>query len=75
MFGRAINTHADVIAAEVEQRSDSAASVLGLSAIHHNWSPLAPPEPSAYVFIFVCLFAYCKVIYYIVYIGAMVCEG
>lgn len=38
VFGRAIDTHSDVMAVKVEQRGDSAQSVLGLFVV----SPLAP---------------------------------
>lgn len=57
VFGRAINTHTDVIAVKVEQRGDSAESVLVLfvciisSLKCHLW-PLFNPEHA-----FVCAYS------------------
>lgn len=45
VFGRAINTHTDLMAVKVEQGCDYAESLLALSVVHHNdtqASPLAP---------------------------------
>lgn len=45
VFGRAINTHTDVMTVQVEQRGDSAKKVLALFVVYHKFTEVSSLAP------------------------------